>query len=64
VRISARAVDIASKITPQQFWHQKGLHAFLQERADLVFQKLWVSMTEGHKGKLRYIFGTTARGPC
>jgi hypothetical protein len=63
VRISPRAMDIASKIIPKEHWEKKGLHAFLQDRADEVFQKLSSSETEARRGKLRYFFEYDADGP-
>jgi hypothetical protein len=63
VRISPPALDIASKIIPSQYWMKDGLHAFLQGRADKVFQGLSYSLTKGQYGKVKYIFEYDADGP-
>lgn len=63
VRISSHALNMASKVIPAQYWSDNGLHAFLTDRANKVFDKLSSSQTEGQYGKLKYIFEFDADGP-
>lgn len=63
-RISERAIDLASKIIPQEYAIKHGgLHKLLQKRAAEVFSKLPASVTRGTYGKLTYIFDFDKDGP-
>lgn len=63
VKLSPRAIDMASKMIPLEFYFKEGLHTFLRGRAELVFSKLSASQTEGVYGKLKYVFEFDADGP-
>lgn len=68
VRIMPRALDIASKIIPREFWKDEkgnacGLHEFLQRCADGAFPKMSASQREIAWGKLRYSFDFDKDGP-
>lgn len=63
VKLSARAINNASKIVPSEHWIKFGLHTWLSARADRVFSKLTSDQTKGRMGLMNYIFGFDADGP-
>lgn len=67
VRISPRAIDLASKIIPDEHRHivreMGGMHSFLSDRAERVFKKISAGQREGRYGKLIYKFEFDAEGP-
>ncbi len=63
VRISPRAIDIATKIIPAKYYAEVGLHTFLAGRANKVFRLMSASQTAGQYGKVKYFFEFDAHGP-
>lgn len=63
VKLSPRSIDEASRAVPASVWELTGLYTWLQSRADHVFSKLPISKTEGHFGRLKYVFEFDADGP-
>lgn len=64
VRLSAKAIDQASRVVPIENWISAGLHTWLQGRANHVFSKLpSINQREGRLGKLKYVFEFDASGP-
>lgn len=58
VEISARAIDRASQVIPEEAWKAVGLHTWLSARANAAFQKLRVGQYEitNASGRLKYVF--------
>ncbi len=64
VKISPKAIDMASKIVPEVYITKHGgVHSFLTKRANEVFQTLSASQRSGTKGQLKYIFDFDKDGP-
>jgi hypothetical protein len=64
VTISPKAIDDCSRLVPKQHWEKDGgIHAFLQKRADFIFQKMPCVMTEARFRSLIYMFEYTHEGP-
>lgn len=63
VKISPRAIDEASKLIPQKFFEQEGLHAYLQKRANWLFSQIGAAHTEGYVRSLKYYFIFDSDGP-
>lgn len=56
VILSPKAIDLASQLVPSDAWMPRGLHTWLQLRADAAYRKLKVGATEISGGQLKYIF--------
>lgn len=64
VKISPRAINMASKIIPQSYATKHGgLHSLLTKRANEIFQKMSASDRSGVYGKMKYIFDFDKDGP-
>lgn len=56
VVLTPKALDLASQIVPPEHWMPKGLHSWLQSRADAAFSKLTTNQREIQQGRLKYFF--------
>jgi hypothetical protein len=63
VRLSPKAIDQASKLVPQKYWIESGLHTWLKGRAERVFAKLSGEQTRGKFGTVTYVFEFDVDGP-
>jgi hypothetical protein len=63
VKLSPRAINLASQIVPSEHWVKEGLYTWLSKRADYVFGKLSSSERSGRLRNLKYEFGFDAEGP-
>jgi ABC-type uncharacterized transport system involved in gliding motility auxiliary subunit len=63
VRLTKRAIDLASKIVPEHHWIQHGLYTWLEGRANTAFQKMPGSDREIKLGRLKYVFEYDDAGP-
>lgn len=63
VALSGLAIDMASKIVPQDYWKPVGIYTWLEGRANAAFKKMDTSSKQIAMGRLRYTFEYTAEGP-
>jgi hypothetical protein len=63
VTLSAKAIDRASQLVPEEHWRPLGLHTWLSNRANEAFGKLPVSDREIRMGRLKYVFEYGSNGP-
>lgn len=63
VRLSGRALDRCSQIVAEKYYKEKGIHAWLSERANYVFKNMAVSATRAQFRSLEYTFGYHDDGP-
>lgn len=61
--ISAKALDVASRVVPEQYWKAVGLHAWLAGRALDAFSKLPVGERVIALKRLRYEFEYVNNAP-
>lgn len=64
VRISPRAIDLASKIIPGWYVLQHGgIHSILTKEANAMFEKMSGGQRSGTWGKMKFIFDFDKDGP-
>lgn len=63
VRLTPLAIDMASKVVPEQYWKPYGLYSWLERKADAAFKQLPSDKYKIKMGKLNYIFEYADDGP-
>lgn len=64
VKISPKAIDLASKIIPSWYVLQHGgIHSILSKEANAMFEKMSASQRSGIWGKMKFIFDFDKDGP-